>query len=134
MVIQTLIIALLPAASFAQVKGHTCWETLQTLGFNLSSNFGCVMERAKEHMASLCTEDGIGVSQAFRSYIILRGDYLATKAEADAWLAANPGASRYSQRIAANLKNAETAWMVAGNRSKIENQIEELRRQSVRCK
>jgi len=64
----------------------------------------------------------------------LREKYLAAKKEAADWIAANPGASQYPAAVTAKLRNAENAWIIAGKRYEIEDQIEKLRRASASCR
>ena len=127
------LVVALPIFAVAE-QGPTCWETLRKTEPGISQNFACVVEKAGDLFASICSQDGIGVTNDFKAYLFLQGQYQAAKAQADAWLAANPGASQYPPKIAANLKNAENRWMVAGKRYQIEDQIEKIRRQSVSCK
>jgi hypothetical protein len=125
--------ALAPFAS-AEEQPKTCWDTLHTISANLSEDFACVMSSAKMSFEKMCSPDGLDVTREFKAYIILRDRYLSAKAEADAWVAANPGDSQVTASIAAKVKNAETAWMVAGKRFEIEDEIEKINRQSAACK
>lgn len=118
---------------FADEQPKTCWETLHTIATNLSADFSCVVETAKMPIERLCSPDGLEVTSAFKPYLVLRSRYLSVRAEGDAWIAANPEASQLPISMAAKIKNAETAWMVAGKRFQIDNEIEKIKRQSATC-
>jgi hypothetical protein len=111
----------------------SCWVSLHDISPRLSADSDCVLQNAKTEFLALCEDDGIAPVGSFRAYIALRAQYLDAKREAAEWLKANPGASKFPPAVAAKIKNAETAWVVAGKRNDIDDKIEKLRRQSKGC-
>lgn len=111
----------------------SCWASLHDISPRLSTDSDCVLQNAKPEFLALCEDDGIAPVGSFRAYIALRAQYLDAKREATEWLKANPGASKFPPAIAAKIKNAETAWIVAGKRNDIDDKIEKLRKQSNAC-
>ena len=125
-----------PAISFGAdgELEQSCWEAVKEVSPRISSDLTCVTGKAGEAFSKLCASDGIQATKEFRAYLVLRDRYLAVKSEAAEWLAANPGATQYPPGIAAKIKNAENAWMIAGKRYQVEDQIEKVRRASATCK
>jgi hypothetical protein len=111
-----------------------CWEAVQEISSKPWINYQCVLEKAREPLAKLCSSDGFKPTKEFSAYLDRRLKYKAAQKEASDWLSANPGTSQMSLVIATKLRNAENEWVLFGGKHEREDEIEKVRRLSVSCK
>jgi hypothetical protein len=127
-----LSFSLLPAVAGAETP-PTCFETLRELTPELSADLTCVSRAAPHAYLRLCDRNGFNPSPLLQTYLDLREKHLTVKAEAQAWLQANPGSTDIPASLVGRLIYTENAWNENGRRE-VDEDLATLLRGSAQCR